>query len=145
MSDFVWSIENVQTKPNSSFGATGKLVCSQDGGPLGWCFIEGWLYGCALGGLSNLSSLQDIHVDAFPSLVNFLKECPGTLNNTNNPDLPSYYNQYKPKRFMFTVGGYWLSPILKKMIENSTLVTTFENWSHHSAPNKMYFLNVKEL
>lgn len=138
MPNLEWKLENIQDKPNSREGRTAKL-CAYDahGMQKGWCYVEGWLYGCGLMGLHHLSTLAPIDVSEFPNFRNFLKHLSVTLDQT------SMYNCYTAGRYMFTVAGQ-SSGFVHQLVVESELVKSFENLAHTSPTNQMYFLNVKK-
>jgi hypothetical protein len=135
---FKWDIEKRAIKPNSRQGRTAVLFCvdTDTGERLGHCYVETWLYGCALGGLSNLNSLGSVPLEAFDSFKKFLTSLSCSMN-----DEEVVYHTYKCKRYMFTVASM-PGNFGKHMAANSELVKEFENWAHTSATNKMYFLNL---
>lgn len=138
---YTWKLENVEDKPNAREGRTAVLRCYDEGNDLlGWCYVEGWLYGCALMGLSSISSLASVPSDAFDSFKDFLLK----LSVTLNVDDESGYNQYKAKRYMFTIASASMSGsgVAARLIEASDKITEFKNWAHSSSMNKMYFLNL---
>ncbi|HXQ35127.1 MAG TPA: hypothetical protein VN843_14020 [Anaerolineales bacterium] len=137
---FTWKMLNVKNKPNSREGHTARLLCydKTTNEDLGWCYIEGWLYGCALMGLSNLDGLAGVPEEAFPSFKKFLKNTKVTLDgDAGSP----HYHDYTAKRYMFTV-SYAYGKFLDKLMTESEKIVEFENLAHKSAPNKMYFLTL---
>lgn len=131
-----WKLENIQNKPNSREGRTAKLCCYDGGTLLGWCYVESWLYGCALMGLSQLSNLNHIPVEEFPNFRKFLKNLSVTMG------MESCYNMYTAGRYMFTTADTCFG-FSQKLIQESELVKSFENLAHPSSMNKLHFFNVK--
>jgi hypothetical protein len=135
---YIWNIENRAKKPNSRNGCTAVLYCEDvHDNRRGACYVEGWLYGCALMGLSNLAGLSDVPVEAWPSFREFLTKLSVYLN-----DPAQEPTTYYPRRFMFTLAGAYAGKFADKLVQESELVVAFDNWAHASAKNKMYFLNL---
>lgn len=140
MPNYTWELRNKQDKPNSNQSTTAELWLIRDGQDANFCYVETWLYGCCLSGLSKLDNLNYLPAEAFPSLRKFLS----TLTcKMNQPD--KMYNNYISKRFMFTTTtGSSKFGLKEELIKNSVLITSFENWCHNSSENQMYFLNLKD-
>lgn len=140
MPEYLWKLKNVQQKPNSRCGNTARLVCyTQDGEELGWCYIEGWLYGCALMGLSQLSGLGGVPLEAWDSFTQFLRNTKVTLGGeTEN----SYYHNYTSKRYMFTTAHEGGGTFYQKLLKESKKQCEFENLTHSSSINNLYFLTL---
>lgn len=137
---FTWKLENVQDKPNSREGRTAKLCCYRDDNKelMGWVYVEGWLYGCALMGLSQLNGLSCVPVSEFSNFRKFLKKLSVTLGVDS-----AHYNKFTAGRYMFTTAACWLGDFGEKLVKESELVKEFENLAHTSPENKLYFFNVK--
>lgn len=137
MPKYTWKLENVQKKPNAREGRTATLRCyAVDGDELGWCYVEGWLYGCALMGLSSISTLSSVPAEAFDSFKDFLTKLTVSLN------VDCVYSQYTAKRYMFTIASPPSCGVALRLMEASDKITEFKNLAHSSPVNKMYFLTL---
>lgn len=127
-----WELEETAKVPNCGETRTCKMT---DGEVT--VVLYGWLQGCGLNALQNLSGLRGLPASAWPEFRDTLA---ATRTNLGLPGC-----DYDTKRWMFTATDAQLcyasdTNLFGQLIKASRLIDSFKNQSHGSQTIHMYFL-----